>query len=452
MEYTRRPRPFLVSFALALGLGACGGGEDRPGTPPDRLLLITVEGLRPDHLSARGYVRDTTCVEGVGLEYSLDLDHLFASGVTFANAFAPTGRLRPSLASLMTGLTPLEHRLLDEDAMLDPSLPTLAEGFSTAGFKTGATVFSRQDLTSSGLDRGFERFQQVPDEREVLKAAVNMLHKWAETDSPFFLWMHFGGLGPPFAGEGFRDQFSAPDDGSYGVDFSSPVGWASGEIENNAKNRARLNDLYDGEVRRLALLLDEFFVYYYDKFTFHFQPNYIDTNLFRDTLFVVVGTSGMELAERGAPCGYVGSEESLVDTGLRVPLVLRHPQSLTGRRILGEVVEVSDVAPTMHEWFSLEGHPGISDRSLLALTDSHVSREFPSRPALGLGLEGRRITGYTLRDEKWRAVFGPGGVELYQVEIDPWCREDRAAEYPERVEEWRARLETLRATSGASAR
>ena len=287
MDLTRRPGPLLAALVLALGLGACRGGDERPGTPPDRLLLITVEGLRPDHLSACGYVRETTCIEGVDLEFLLDLDHLVTQGVSFANAFAPTGRLRPSLATLMTGRSPLEHRLLDEESALDPSLPTLAAGFSEAGFETGAAVCSPRDLTSSGLDRGFGHFVQVSDPREVLKAAVSMLNRWAETDSQFFLWVHFGGLGPPFEGEGFRDPFSAPEDGGYLAGVSSPAAWASGEVENNTRNRARLHDLYDGEVQRLAQLLGEFFVYYFERFERHFTSDHIATNLHRDTLFVV---------------------------------------------------------------------------------------------------------------------------------------------------------------------
>ena len=84
-----------AALALAaLALAACAREGPRPN-----VLLITVDTLRADRLSAAGYARATTP----------NLDRLAAEGLRFTRAGTPRAKTTPAIASLMTGLYPHDH-------------------------------------------------------------------------------------------------------------------------------------------------------------------------------------------------------------------------------------------------------------------------------------------------------------------------------------------------------
>ena len=71
---------------------------------PDRVILVTLDTVRTDHLSAYGYFRETTPF----------LDRLAGDGVVFSNAFSSMPTTAPSHASIFTGRNPLQHGVPDE--------------------------------------------------------------------------------------------------------------------------------------------------------------------------------------------------------------------------------------------------------------------------------------------------------------------------------------------------
>ena len=87
------------------------------------VLLITLDTLRADHVSAYGYSRPTPA-----------LDRLAAEGLQFDYAIATASWTLPSHATMMTGLLTHEH---DADmtgaGRLDERYHTLAEAFSRMG-------------------------------------------------------------------------------------------------------------------------------------------------------------------------------------------------------------------------------------------------------------------------------------------------------------------------------
>lgn len=435
MELRIRHRPRVAAALVAIlsiTLLACGA-KPRPGVPPRHLVLLTVEGLRADHVTLYGYSRDTTYTRKEDVAEPHDLDAVIEGGVCFRSAFAPTGELRAGVLSLLTGRSPLAHGVLAEDRPLPASVPTLAERFREAGFATAAFVHATSPLSGSGAERGFASFEEVPTDTDVLKGVADWFKEQRSPEKGHFLWVHFGGIAPPFLGPPLEDRFSERDYcGPLTGETDFLADWGSGAIADDPANRARLVDLYDGRVRGVAELIDVLVWYYWHAVG--------DDELWDRTVFVVAGTSGMELAERGGPNGPIGSAHSLQDTGLRIPLVLRHTQSLTGQRILDEVVDLADVAPTLTDWFGLAELPGATGRSLLALTDSYVHREFPSRPALALDLEGGEVRGASLRSEQWRLVDGEGGGELYRIDLDPRALRDVAGEHPDVAAELSERL------------
>jgi hypothetical protein len=112
------------------------------------VLLVTIDTLRADHLGCYG-----------GKAATPVLDALAARGVRFPTAVAHVPLTCPSHASILTGRTPLGHGIRDNGGFVLPtSVPTVAEAFRTAGYRTAAFVSGFPLSSRFGLDRGFETY------------------------------------------------------------------------------------------------------------------------------------------------------------------------------------------------------------------------------------------------------------------------------------------------------
>ncbi len=168
----RRSAPWLLATFALLVIGIEGGkriSEARaisnlPAAPSGapNILVIVVDTLRADHLSAYGYSRPT----------SPNLDCLAQHGVLFENAIAPSSWSLPSHAALVTGRPVHEHGLGNVEPMpwsgwgnkALNGLPTLGELLQKHGYRTAAFSANRVYFTSNvGLGRGFIHFEDYFD-------------------------------------------------------------------------------------------------------------------------------------------------------------------------------------------------------------------------------------------------------------------------------------------------
>jgi arylsulfatase A-like enzyme len=172
VRFWKRSTPVLVGIFLILLVGIEGGKRIREsyvishlptatsGSP--NILLIVIDTLRADHVSAYGYARSTTP----------EIDNVATRGVLFENAIAPSSWSLPSHASLVTGRAVHEHGLGNVQPMpwlgwgnhsLN-GLPTLGEALQARGYRTGAFSANRIYFTSNvGLGRGFLHFEDYFD-------------------------------------------------------------------------------------------------------------------------------------------------------------------------------------------------------------------------------------------------------------------------------------------------
>jgi arylsulfatase A-like enzyme len=180
----RRPGTVVAALLAALLPLSCGGAKNRPAN----LVLVTVDTLRPDHLGYAGYARPT----------SPNIDRLAESSVVFTRAYSQAGWTLPSMATILTGRHPKDHKATDLHFRLDASLPTLASILRERGYDTRGYV-SHVLLTSKyGLDKGFVRFDSsvldrgdphtISTSRELTDLAIGDLDDLRE---PFFVWIHY---------------------------------------------------------------------------------------------------------------------------------------------------------------------------------------------------------------------------------------------------------------------
>jgi len=442
--------PLLASLTVS-----CPGPRSRPGIPANHLLLITVAGLRADHTSAWQYHRPTTYTEiDGGLRANgraLALDDLAADGVMFAHAFAPSGDTDASLASLLSGRPPLETGVMDGAAAPSLDHSNLALALQEAGYCTAAFV-TGDALAADPWRRGFDVFERGEADRATLGNALD----WASArdfgnGQRVLIWIHLEQPTFPFLPTemdatverggwvDFARLFADPDyagaaDGSEAFRARSLESDSSG-LE--AVDRDHVIALYDGELAQTDRLLQLFLDFYRDAGA--------SNEVWERTLLVLAGLGGVELFEAGArdPRSW-GENGRLSDGVLQVPLVLRHPDSLTGRRIFASVTELQDLLPTLLDWFRLTPVEGAQGRSLLSLTDL-AGRGFESRPAFGCRGSAGRVEALTARDERWRLIWTPGAevpFELIDQVADPFALDNLSSERPDLVRRLMGQLRT----------
>jgi len=167
MRFWKRTLPWAVA-AFVLALAGIQGSrwirESRnlanlPAAPSGapNVLVIVVDTLRADHLSAYGYARPT----------SPNLDRLAREGVLFENAISPSPWTFPSHVSLLTGRYQFQHgmeqvqrvRWLGVDRTSLNGNPMIGDELRQLGYRTGAFSANRTFFTSTvGFGRGFMHF------------------------------------------------------------------------------------------------------------------------------------------------------------------------------------------------------------------------------------------------------------------------------------------------------
>jgi arylsulfatase A-like enzyme len=362
----------------------------------------------------------------------------------------------------MSGRAPLALGWSASERVLPDAELSLAECLAAAGYRSAAFCSGASAAAGSGLEQGFEthRAFAAPDEPDPDRAAIQAAGQWlraaAHAPEPLFLWVHLSGPAPPFdpaplGATRFDALFADPE---YAGNVDGSLASLSGDAARSGawtgEDLNQISALYDGEIARVAHLLLGLM-----QLLAGLYPDQQPRDLLAESILVLAGTQGEELYQHGRS---FGSADSLHGAALDVPLVLRHPGSMTGSRAFAAVVELQDVLPTLADWLRFEARPPApwSGRSLLALTDAARAGEFEARPACAsLGSDA-----FAARDERWRLLWWPergsaaagGEVQLYDLVRDPLEIADCAAAHPEVVAELRAALAAFRAGAVPAAR
>ncbi len=181
------PALLIVSMSMSVSAPMVGGRgtstRTREGVP--NLLLITVDGLRADHVGAGSRVRTPT------------LQWMGRKGISFVQATTPSTAEGPPLGAIHTGRHPLVSGFLADGQRLPTALPgsgadlpTLAEKLRSEGYSTGAFVSSAGlDGHATGLSRGFTVYD---DGLGASRRGGNRLAL-----PTLWRWLSRGGKGPP---------------------------------------------------------------------------------------------------------------------------------------------------------------------------------------------------------------------------------------------------------------
>lgn len=131
----------------------------------DKVLLVTIDSLRADHVGYHGYERNVTP----------NLDKYAQKGSRFLNAYSHVGGTRFSFPGILSGVTPMMY---GGHERISPEQTLISEVFDDAGYKTGGFHSNLYVSSQFGYDRGWDEFyDSAPDE-----SATSKLRKWAKTN------------------------------------------------------------------------------------------------------------------------------------------------------------------------------------------------------------------------------------------------------------------------------
>jgi choline-sulfatase len=293
--------PWRPLLALLILLGPSLLSCAKPSPTIRNVLLVSIDTLRADHLSASGFPRPTTP----------NIDTVAREGVLFKNVHSPVPMTLPAHVSMLTGTLPPTHGLRDnlQNRLPEASL-TLAEMLKPKGFATGAIVstfvLDRRFGTSQGFDSYDDRFQAVHKigdlgERKGDETA-RLAREWldAHKKRPFFLFVHFYDPHDPYEPpEPFASQWKAHP--------------------------------YEGEVA------------FADHCVGQVLEKLRQLGLYDETLIVITGDHGEMLGEHGE----LNHGFFIYESALRVPLVVRVPRAPASSRQVDLPVSLIDIVPTI---------------------------------------------------------------------------------------------------------
>jgi choline-sulfatase len=383
-----RPLLGLLIASAVLGAHACGPGSVSKGEgarPAEHrpVVLVTIDTLRVDRVGAYG-----------GGTLTPHLDALADSGVRFDAAIAQVPLTLASHVTILTGLRPYRHGVRTNDGFrLGSATPTLAEAFHAAGYATGAFVGAYPLASSTGLDRGFDRYDddflrtpgttsQTVERRAgaVVDAALAWITEQPPS-TPCFVWLHLFDPHtpydppPPYQAE-YRDR---PYDGEV------------------AYTDASIGRLFDG-LRAL--------------------------HVFDRAIVMVVADHGEGLGEHGE----LTHGTFLYDATIRVPLIIRAPGLGAARSVVTVPVETTDLAPTLAALAGVRLPDGLDGISLASLVDGAAGD--PERATYAESYYQYVLLGWSplraVRTARWKFIQAPR-TELYDLQADPGERRNEVS-------------------------
>lgn len=409
------------------------------------VLYITIDSIRADRVGFIGEHRDTTPF----------MDELADEGTHFEHAIASGIPTYYSFKSLLGGINPLSH---GKGIGLPNTATSLAETFRQEGYSTAGFNAKNPWLTESyQYDRGFDKFQDftstddsqmntsqitqnlkrlakrsisfsdfLTDRLGQLGRMTNALldsqpltpaeplteaaTRWLETksgDNPFFLWIHYMDPHYPWIppAEFLPDdtEFSRLEIGQIWHKVAHEYKKENASIDD--KTVARINQLYDAEIRRTDAAIRRL------------VSTLKEQDTFENTLIVIAGDHGTELYDHG---GFSHGPTTLYQEIVHVPLLFHGPRIEQATRNVAALV---DVPPTIINSVdeiqaSPESFEGIN---LFDTKRQDVSTEvvYDYDPVLDKNIDNDVLQART--EPPWKLIRNQhtGSIELYNLEDDP---------------------------------
>ncbi|MBN2382222.1 sulfatase-like hydrolase/transferase [bacterium] len=313
---------------------------------PLTLIMLTLDGLRHDHLGCYGYP----------VHVSPNIDLISKQSVLQTQAFSQSVSTKSALMTLLTSHYPEVHAINDlggPQFKLTPKIQTLPEILAKLGFITAAFVSNKELPDQAGFRRGFDQYiigdpfgrdntvTYILDQR-----VIPYLENNIKARKPQFVLLHTDMLHfPPIPVQPYLDLFVKPGQGEFvrAIQQDTTFITASDQqrielfwkVYDNLKpaRSSLFSTLYDAQIR----YLDETFG--------HLVRSIPTQHYYREVMLVLTAQHGdllRDLRQFHDDC-------LLYDPLIQVPLIIRLPNNTMGGLVRENMVELTDVMPTVLE-------------------------------------------------------------------------------------------------------
>ncbi len=361
-------RSLLSLLFLILANGILLPARSSAAAQPN-IVIVTLESTRADRMGFLGSRSGLTP----------NLDGLARQGMAFERAYAQAPLTVVSHATILTGTYPQTHQVSELATPLNTALPYLPDLLHARGYHTAAFVDSIQldprNGWAPGFDRGFDLYDAgfdpgQPAQERRADLVVARAVKWlSATHGPIFLWVHLDG--PHGLSGSSYDRAVASADAALGKLIAA----------------LRVQKLYD------------------------------------DSIVVALADHGESLGAHGEDTHGI----FLYDETIRVPLLVKLPQSqLAGKRVKGRV-RLLDITPTVLEAASVAVPSQMQGQSLVRIAKTNPDAD---QPVYSRSDFAQQVFGWSAL-ESWRSgkylyVRAPK-PELYDLSADPGATHNLAS-------------------------
>ena len=361
------------------------------------VILISIDTLRADHLSAYGYTKIHTP----------NIDAIAEKGTIYQRIDSQIPLTLPSHTSLMTSTLPFENHVEANGDSVPAGAVTLASVLRANGYRTAAFIGSEVLDRRYGLDNGFD-FYDSPFEaaagttanpysarvRRDATLVVRAARQWLDRNraEPLFAFLHFYDLHTPY---------TLPQ-----VAGLTPA--VAG---------------YDAELQ------------YVDQVIGRLREALARDGLWDNALVVLLADHGESLGDHGETShGYF-----IYESTMHVPLLIHWPANMQNQP--SRVVETGgllDIAPTILDFLHIAAPPSFAGTSLLPGHSERTTYGESVYPRDTFGWAALR----SLQSGSYKYIDAPK-AELYGLAKDPGERVNILPAHSEEARELKARLDAL---------
>ena len=410
--------------------------EPRAGEPGAfNVLLIGIDTVRADHLSAYGYERPTTP----------NLAALAAEGVLFSSARSQAPWTLPSFSSILTSLYPSAHGAgrggHDEWTPIDPGSTSIAEVLARLGWETQGIVANGLISPHYGLDQGFDGYRFAWAMESVERDTPEVM-SWIDSHqhTPWLLFWHAMDPHLPYVvDQEFQDAFVDPDyDGQFEsrgrmnvpfqvLDPREGRRWYTHEgpppmPQITPADARYISDAYDAELAEL------------DRAVGQVLDALRASGQWERTIVAFVSDHGEGLGDHD----HYHHGYTLFEDQVHIPMLLRIPGEEA--RTIERPVASIDLAPTILGALGLPQHEEFQGVDRLAPDAPDDDAYFMEYPTYDSSAQKAWVKGrFKYLHDPWFRTEA-----LYDLISDPGERSDVAGAHPEVVLEARAAMDAFR--------
>ncbi|MEZ4286812.1 MAG: sulfatase [Polyangiales bacterium] len=337
------------------------------------------------------------------------MDSFAKASVVFEHAQAPENWTKPSVASVLTSLSPSTHGTKEQDAKLPDSVLMVSEILKQSGFTTGSFIANGYVSDAFGFDQGWDYYTNYIRERRRTEAenVFGEAIKWIakNKEKRFFAYVHTIDPHVPYDPPDRYLKMYDPEPYDGQVQNRRTHLMMDDAKKNPSKynftrrDKERIEALHDGEIS------------YHDEFFGKFIKELDTLGILDNTIVVITADHGEEFQEHGS----WGHGHSVYQELLHVPLIVSWKGVLEGDQRVPATVSTMDVAPTVLQALGIDLPDVFEGRSLLGF----ARNDWPEAPYVGFSefMDHRRVVVGGGRKLILRGSSTPVYFDLVR---DPW--------------------------------